>query len=138
MSQFFKLTTYFNVFFKKITHKKQYARELNDKFFFLSKNALQNNRKLNGKIPMKKHNIFLITYIIEVFFDSSNTLVQITNSFGKLKFFCSAGSLTFKGKTKKARISVIKTVIQTLINKLIFLQNKPIMLRFKNVGFKKG
>jgi hypothetical protein len=56
---------------------------------------------------------------------------------GKLKFSSSAGSLSHKGKTKKVRIFVIKSMINLLLKNCTFLQSKPIALHLKNVKFLK-
>ena len=125
---------FLNKFLRKIVYKKQYINELNNKIFFFNKN----NMKKHNKNYNKSHEIFFISYIIEILFHETNTLIQITDSFGKLKFFCSAGYIFFKGKTKKARISVIKNILKNLIQKLYFLKNKVIILRVKNVGLKKN
>jgi ribosomal protein S11 len=132
---------YLKTLFNKIIYKKQYLQELNTKSFFFNKNiknSLQNIKKFSNKMYITKQNNFLISYIIEFFFNKTNTLIQITNFFGKLKFFCSAGYLLFKSKSKKARMLVIKSIIRILIKKLAFLKNKTVILRLKNVGFKKA
>lgn len=124
-----------NKFLKKIIHKKQYINKLDNKLFFLNKN---NIKKHNKKFNSKSNKIFLISYIIKILFHKANTLIQVVDSFGNLKFFCSAGYIFFKGKIKKARISVVKNILKILIKKLIFLKNKPLILSIKNVGLKKN
>ena len=86
---------------------------------------------------MKKNTNFLIAYIIEIYFSKTNTFLQVTNSLGQLKFFCSSGLVLFKGKNKKARTSVLKKIITVLLKKLKFLKNRPAALHLKNIGFKK-
>jgi len=117
--------------------KKQYIQKLKNKISFLNITKKQSHKKLNTKFYNQKYN-FIIVYIIEVYFSQTNTLVHLTNPVGKLKFFCSAGKLLFKGKSKKARISVLLNIIHILIKKLTFLKDRPVMLRLKNVGFKKS
>ena len=126
-----------NKLFRKIILKKRYIQKLKNKIFFLNITKKQNYKKLNIKFYTEKYN-FIIVYIIEIFFSQTNTLVYLTNPVGKLKFFCSAGNLLFKGKSKKARISVLLNIIHILIKKLTFLKDRSVMLRFKNVGFKKN
>jgi hypothetical protein len=126
---------FLNKFFKKIMYKKQYINKLNNKVFFLNKNSI---KKYNKKFSTRICKSFLISYIIEILFNKTNTLTQITDSFGRLKFFCSAGHIFFKGKSKKARVSIIKNILKILVKKLIFLKNKPLILRVKNVGLKKN
>ena len=128
---------YLNKFFKKIILKKRYIQKLKNKISFLNITKKQNHKKLNTKFYNQKYN-FIIVYIIEVYFSQTNTLVHLISPVGKLKFFCSAGNLLFKGKSKKARISVLLNIIHILIKKLTFLKDRPVMLRLKNVGFKKN
>ena len=127
---------YLNKFFKKIRFKKQYIQKLKNKISFLNNTKKQNYKKLNNGLYSKKDN-FIIAFIIEILFSKTNTLVYVINSVGKLKFFCSAGNLLFKGKGKKARTSILINIIYILIKKLKFLKDRPIMLRLKNVGFRK-
>ena len=68
-------------------------------------------------------------------FSRSNTLLHVMNSSGILKFFCSAGNLSYKGNSKKARALVLKSMINLLVRKLKFLRYKPIALHLKNVRF---
>ena len=127
---------YLNKFLTKTVTKKQYIQKLENKIRFLNKTHKQNYKKLNIELYTKKNN-FLIAYVVEFFFSQTNTLINITNSEGKLKFFCSAGQLLFKGRSKKARTLVLKDIIYILITKLKFLKNRPIILHLKNTGFKK-
>jgi ribosomal protein S11 len=53
---------------------------------------------------------------------------------GNLKFFCSAGSLQYKGKRKKARYLVFRDMFRILNSKLKFLKSQPLALHLKNVG----
>lgn len=128
---------YLNKLFKKIILKKWYIQKLKNKISFLNTIKKQNYKKLNTKCYSQEYSL-IIVYIIEIYFSQTNTLVHLTNSAGKLEFFCSAGKLLFKGKSKKARISVLLNIIRILIKKLTFLQYRPVMLRLKNVGFKKN
>ena len=57
---------------------------------------------------------------------------------GKLKFFYSAGSFNYSGKSKKARYVVFRELYRVLISKLKFLKNKPVALHLKNVGYNKS
>jgi ribosomal protein S11 len=53
---------------------------------------------------------------------------------GNLIFFCSAGSLQYKGKRKKARYLVFRDMFRVLISKFKFLKLQPLALHLKNVG----
>ena len=128
---------YLNKLFRKIKSNKQHIQKLKNKNYFLNKTKEQNYKKLNTNLYIKKDN-FTIAYIIDIFFSQTNTLIHITNSVGKLKLFCSAGNLFFKGKGKKARTSILTNIIFILIKKITYLKNRPLILCLKNVGFKKN
>ena len=126
-----------NKILQKIIYRKRYIKELKNQIKLLRKFWSQNYKKFNIKLYLKKSTNFLVAYIIKICFAKTNTFLQITNSFGQLKFFCSAGFLLFKGKTKKARMSVLKKIITLFLKKLTFLKNRPVALHLKNIGFKK-
>ena len=131
----------FNKFFREIVLKKQYIKKLKSKTCLLENIKEQNYKSLSYSLFLKNENFrkhdSLVVYIIDISFSRSNTLLHIMDSLGVLKFFCSAGDLSYIGKSKKARVLVLKAIIQILIRKLKFLQNKPIALHLKNVGFRK-
>jgi len=79
----------------------------------------------------------LIKYIIDVTFSRTNTFVHVMDFSGQLKFFCSAGTLNYKGKSKKARYSVFRDIYRVLVSKLRFLKGQPVALHLKNVSFAK-
>ena len=118
-----------NKFFQKIKLKKQYIKILKNKFdsFLIMKKKYQNFIIKND----------WIIYTINISFSRANTLLYVTNFCGKLKFFCSAGMLFYKGNSKKIRILVIKSMLNFLLKKLVFLKTKPIALHLKNVKFLK-
>ena len=128
---------YLNKLFRKIKFNKQYIKKLKNKNYFLNKTKKRNYKKLNTNLYIKKDN-FTIAYIIKFFFSQTNTLIHITNSVGKLKFFCSAGNLLFKGKEKKARKSILINITSILIKRITYLKNRPLILCLKNVGFRKN
>jgi ribosomal protein S11 len=127
-----------NEFLKKIIFKKTYIKKIKDRVLFLNEVLKQNYKKLNSKAEMSNRINFLIGSIIEVNFSKANTFTQITNSSGTLKLSCSAGSLFYKGKNKKARTLVLKNLINVLIKKLSTLKNKAVVLHLKGTGFKKS
>jgi ribosomal protein S11 len=130
-----------NKFFKKIVLKKQYIKKLTNKTCLLESIQEKNYKSLNYSLFFKKKYFTehdnLVVYIIDISFSRSNTLLHVMDSSGILKFFCSAGDLSYTGKSKKARVSVLKAMIRILVRKLKFLQNKPIALHLKNVRFRK-
>ena len=103
-----------NKFFQKITLKKQYVNRLKNKTYFLNTLKDQNSRNTHG--TFKNYNSItynnLVTYIIDISFSRSNSLLHVMDSSGKLKFFCSAGDLAYTGKSKKTRFWVLKSMIK--------------------------
>ena len=130
-----------NKFLRKIVLKKQFIKKLKNKTCLLNNIKEQNYKNLNSSLFFKNESFIkhdsLVVYIIDISFSRSNTLLHVMDSSGILKFFCSAGDLSFTGKSKKTRVSVLKAMIRILVRKLKFLQNKPIALHLKNVGFRK-
>lgn len=130
-----------NEFFNKIFLRKQYIKKLTQKTLLLKSIREQNYKKLRCSLFVKnkrqvKHKN-LVTYIIEISFSRSNTLLHVTDFSGALKFCCSAGNLSFSGKNKTTRVSVFKAMARILSKNLNILQNKPVALHLKNVGFRK-
>lgn len=128
-------------FFKEIKLKKQYIKQLKNKVILLNSLKEKNYKKLNFVLPgnMKKllKEDFLVSYIIDITFSKTNTLIHVMDFSGNLKFFCSAGCLQYKGKRKKSRYSVLKDMNKMLVSKLKFLKDQPLALHLKNVGFSK-
>ena len=96
-----------NKFFRNIRLKKQYIKKLKNKVFLLNKVKEKNYKTLNFVMFKKTQNLvkedYLVVYIIDISFSKTNTLLHVMDFSGNLKFFCSAGSLNYKGKSKKAR-----------------------------------
>lgn len=130
-----------NQFFKILSLKKQYLQKLREQSAILTESKKKNYKIINQSF--KSDNIstnldHVIMYIIDITFSRSNTFLNVMDASGKLKFFCSAGHLQFKGKrNKKSRFLVFKSICRILITKLKFLKGKPIALHLKNVGFKR-
>ena len=101
---------------------------------------MKNYKFLNTAIAKKKNSFNkydpLIMYIIDFSFSRSNTFLHVLDFAGNLKFFCSAGSFNYSGKSKRARWIVFKNFSRSLL-KLKFLKNRPVALHFKNVGSNK-
>ena len=135
-------TVHFNLnkFLRDIKLKKQYIRKLKKKIFLLSEIKEKNYKTLDFLMLEKVQHLsedHLIVYIIDISFSRTNTLLHVMDFSGNLKFFCSAGSLNYKGKRKKVRVAVFKKFYYVLVTKLKFLKNKPIALHLKNVGSNK-
>lgn len=132
-----------NKFFRNIKLKKQYIKTLKNKVDLIKSNLKEknytsslifNNRiNYNNNFSVKED--FLVTYIIDITFSRMNTLLHVMDFSGNLKYFCSAGSLQYKGKRKKiARYTVFRYMYKILVSKLKFLKGQPLALHLKNVG----
>lgn len=129
-----------NNFFNSIKLKKQYIKKLQNKIILLNNIKEKNYKILSSEVLSAKKGCddnYLISYIIDITFSQTNTLLHVTDPVGNLKFFCSAGSLNFKGKVKRSRFLVFREMYHILISKLEFLKRQPVGVHFKNVGFSK-
>jgi ribosomal protein S11 len=135
------LSANLNQFLNNIKLKKQYLNNLKANILLLNnlKNVKSNilNSGVFSKNKYVKKNSLLVTYVINILFSRTNTLLHITNSSGKLLFFYSAGLFKIKGRKKRARVLVFKSFYKILMSKLAFVKKKPIALHFKNVGSNK-
>ena len=130
-----------NKFFRKIALKKQHMKQLKNKVLWLTCIKEQSYKSVSYDLFFKNRYLIkhksLIRYIINISFARSNTSLHITDFSGALKFGCSAGNLSFTGKSKRAKPPVLKAILRILNQKLKILQNKPVALHLKNVGFKR-
>jgi ribosomal protein S11 len=139
MVSYFKINFYqLNKFLKKIIFKKIYLKKLKSRILSLIKTLKQNYKKLNNNTNTINNINFLVVYVIKICFSKTNTFIQINKAFGILKITLSAGHFLYKGKNKKARAHVLKSIIHFLIKKLDMLKNKAVVLHLKNTGFKKN
>jgi hypothetical protein len=130
-----------NRFFRKVSLKKQYTQRLAKKALLLANIKEQSYKCVNYDLLFQNRHLVkrknLIKYIINISFARSNTSLHITDFSGALKFGCSAGSLSFTGKNKRAKTPVLKAILRILIQKLKTLKTKPVALHLTNVGPKK-
>jgi ribosomal protein S11 len=131
-----------NNFFKFFSKKKQYIKKLKKQSFLLSEIKQTNYKLVNTNLLTKNQSTGLLTdhlimFIIDITFTKANTFLHVMDASGRLKFFCSAGHFQHKGKNKRFRFNVFKSIYRILITKLRFLKGKPIALHLKNVGFNK-
>ena len=93
-----------NIFLKNIKLRKQYLKSLDNKALLLSSVKEKNYKFLNSDLYFKQGflftNMHLAIYIIDIHFSESNTLLHVMDFSGKLKFFYSAGSFGYSGKSK--------------------------------------
>jgi hypothetical protein len=126
-----------NKFLNGIKLKKQYIEKLKNKISELNVVSKTDSKDLGSVVVAKNHsqikNDHLVMYIIDISFSETNTLLHVTDFAGNLEFFCSAGSLNYKGKQKKQRFAIFKDLFRILVSKLTFLKGKPIALHLKNV-----
>ena len=142
MSNNFNSINNINKIIETVSIKKQYIKNLKNQVNLLSDVKQKNSKLLNSKINSTNLDKFaddlVIMYIIDITFSRSNTFLTVTDPSGNLKFFCSAGCLQHKGKNKKFRFNVFKSIYLVLTTKLRILKGKPVALHFKNVGFNKN
>lgn len=98
-----------NKFFTEIKLRKQYIKKIKKKITMLNNIKEKNYKNLslviwnsNFKFLVKED--FLVTYIVDITFSQTNTLLHVMDFSGNLIFFCSAGSLKYKGKAKKSTV----------------------------------
>ncbi len=117
----------FNKFFKDAKLKKKYMKELNN--MILNINKYKSNTVTGSYKPVK--------VIIDISFKQTNTLLNIMDFSGNLKFFRSAGLLKYKGKRKKSRFKIVNNFYKILLSKFKFSRfiKKPLIaLHLKNTG----
>jgi len=132
-----------NQFLMSINLKKQYLKNLQNLKLLLSKTKESGNYHSIYPSLFRKNSVDLkedaqlVTYIIVVKFSRSNTLVHVMDFKGNLKFFYSAGSVSYSGKNKRSRYLVFRDLYRILVSKLMFLKGKPIALHLTNVSYNK-
>lgn len=126
----------FNIFFQSVKSKKQYLKKLRQKIILLESCITSDNYR---RIPVAKNNRVdcLVSYVIDITFSLTNTLLHVMDPSGKIKFFRSAGDFNYSGKSKRTRFTVFREMHAFLISKLKFAKHKPIALHLKNVGANK-
>jgi ribosomal protein S11 len=73
----------------------------------------------------KGNSIQPILYIINISILKKNTTIQVMNTKGQLKLFCSASSsLKLSGKQKVMQPKVLITLLKHFLNRALFLKNK--------------
>ena len=104
-------------------------KENNYKNLSVKKSNYYNNRISNDNQDL------MIMYIVNISFLKANTIINVSDIKGNVKFFYSAGSVGLTGKQKKKRRLTVSKLISLLIKKAMFLKNKPIALHLNNVNF---
>ena len=123
-----------NKFFKNISLKKQYIKQLENKITKLTTIKKTNYKALSLKL-FKTYNFSVrrISYLLDFFFSKKNTTLYIIDCSGNIKFFYSAGLFNFKKPQKASLLRVIlKKFYKILISDLLFLKSTSIAIHFKN------
>ena len=74
-----------------------------------------------------------IKYIIGVSFLKKNTIIYITNNYGKLKYQCSAGYIKLNKKQKIKVPLVLVKLTKIMLKKIPYLKTTPIALHLNNL-----
>ena len=92
------------------------------------------NINKGGKIikyyPYKQN---LISFIINIRFSGTNTLINVTDIKGNTKVSFSSGIIGLKGKQKRFQPTAIINILKILFIKAKFLNDKPVAIHFRNV-----
>lgn len=101
---------------------------------FLNKNIL--TKYINfSKVIRKENSIHPILYVIHVSILKKNTTIQVTDTKGQLKLFCSASfSLKLSGKQKTMQPKVLIGLLKHFLDKAYFLNNKLVALHSKYIS----
>ncbi len=130
-----------NRFLKDFSSKKKYLKTVNNSVSTLLNFKQTGYKSLNKHMwtSLKNDSIdeHIVMYIVDITFSRSNTFFHVMDSAGHLIFFASAGHFNYKGKNKKFRPNVLKSIYKILLTKLKYLKGKPIALHLKNVGSNK-
>jgi len=116
---FFKI-----IFLKKTNNYRLLRHELN-KYKVLEKNLIDATK---NNINVTK----LISYVLIINMSLTNTVINLTDTTGKLLITLSAGNLNLKGKQKRKQPSVLIMLLKELLIKTQFVKNKTIAVHFKN------
>ena len=103
-----------NKIFQKIVLNRRYSKSLKNKFRLLinDKNEYCTILKFN-----KLNNNFVVSHIINISFSSINTVLNISKFSGRPNYFLTAGQLSLKGKQKRFRSIVLKSIKNLLARK---------------------
>lgn len=113
-------------FLRNIQSKKSTIKIIKKKILKVSTDPFLVKHKKIYNVKTKVH------YILAIKYTSANTFVQLSNSLGKVIFYCSAGYF-FKGKQKTSRFLILKKFINVLFLRFSFLQEAAVSLHFFNV-----
>ena len=77
----------------------------------------------------------LISYVININLSSTNTLINLNDIKGNLKFFYSAGMFNLQKKQKTRQPKAIITILRALLSKSKIFKTKPVAVHFNNLFF---
>ena len=93
-------------------------------------NSLNKDKKTTKSSSYKQD---LISFIINIRFSGTNTLINITDIKGNPKISFSSGLIGLKGRQKKFQPAAIINIFKILFIKAKFLSGKPVAIHFRNV-----
>lgn len=126
----------FKKFMLKLNHKIKYLSLINKKIDLIKLVKNTNYKKLditlksNGVVKTKRRKIVL--FVISIYCLRKNTMFHFSEHGGRLLSFFSAGSLKFKGKSKKSRYMILKQFRKALLRNFKQLRGKPTALHIYN------
>nr|YP_010377413.1 ribosomal protein S11 [Navicula tsukamotoi]QYB23100.1 ribosomal protein S11 [Navicula tsukamotoi] len=130
-SNYFRKVVSYVLELESLLGEKSDYKKLN---YLLKEKVIKNLNKKSSFLFDQKGVVVL--YSVFFSFSAINTFLCVTDAFGSLKFSSSAGSLNFKGKSKKNRFRILKLFFKELRKlKVDFLNKNPISLHLNNVGF---
>ena len=72
-------------------------------------------------------------YLVKVNLSKANIMISVTTVIGNPKIFISTGLLKLKKKQKKSKSLVLMQIFKVIFSRLNLLENRIIVLQFKNV-----
>lgn len=130
----------------QVLYLKSLLKKLKEQMFFfkkMKKNKIIKNLRFN---LLKKNQQFLnfksnnlIKYIMGISIYATNLVIYLSDIKGKIKFFCTAGSLGLNKKEKKKKVAVLIKLVKAMIFKIKFVsKNDLIALHLRNFNEKLG
>jgi ribosomal protein S11 len=123
---------------KKFLVNQIYISKLLNKTLKERKIIIENFKIIKNFIIFKSfHNLKVsdsIKYVIGISFLKKNTIIYITNSYGKLKYQCSAGHIKLNKKQKTKVPLVLIKLTKVILNKVPYLKKTPVAFHLNNLS----
>lgn len=118
----------------KITNNKKNLNKSLKSFNILKKqNNLKNIQILKNSLTLKKIKQNPLTYVITLTISQTNTLLNLSDTHGKLLISLSGGSINLKKRQKKLQPLALINLFKSLILMANFKPNQSVVIHFKNV-----